>query len=582
MIVYRDQRSRSDPRQILTRLRSLTRRSGTSGPPHDVARGMLIEAGRLEAAVADTVFLQADGTNPLTWKLRRSSVAAGHVLWHTWHANPLGSKTWWARLARCLDDIAEGWLPPEVEVTVPEGYAYYAVYPEMYLEAAKRCHAELGQLEAICLGLRSIGTSLSAAVAAALEELGCAVESVTLRPRGHPFSRYPSLDSELSILLGPRSSAHYLVVDEGPGISGSSFGGTAAMLSGWGVPDSRILLFPSWRTDGTRLQSAAAREHWPRHRQFSVSFEEVWLRSGRFEESFPGDLKDVSAGAWRDEVYRSVDEYPAVQPQHERRKYLLTPTISPAIRKLLRFAGLGEHAKPKVCRAHILAEAGFGTQPELLAHGFLLQQFVPGIPATPGQADNDLVDTTASYLAHLSREHAAEPTVSTSSLREMIAVNVAEGLRNRSSEKLLGSLPTGEWAERVVALDGRMQAHEWIRTASGYLKTDAMDHHDDHFFPGTQDIAWDVAAAALELGLSQARRDRLVGRYRSLSGDWTIARRLHPYAVAYLAFRLGYCTLATTVLGDTADAHRFAQESRRYRGLLENELGTGSSGHWDG
>ena len=31
-------------------------------------------------------------------------------------------------------------------------------------------------------------------------------------------------------------------------------------------------------------------------------------------------------------------------------------------------------------------------------------------------------------------------------------------------------------------LDGRMLPHEWIETSSGFLKTDAVDHFDDHFF----------------------------------------------------------------------------------------------------
>jgi hypothetical protein len=538
---------------------------------------MLIEIGRLEAALLDELFPDQDGTNPITQRLRRLSLASAHLLWHTWNANVSESKAWCAQVAEHLGQLPEEWLPHQVELTVPEGYAHYAVYPEMYLEAARQCHSELGRMEAVCIGLRSIGTSLSAAVASALEEMGCAIESVTLRPRGHPFSRHPDLDPELTTWIRNRSRNHYLLVDEGPGISGSSFAGTAAMLREWGIADQRILLFPSWRSDGTQLKSALARQHWSRHRQFTVSFEELWLSSKTFGASFPGDLEDVSAGRWRTRVYDDENEYPAVQPQHERRKYLLTSTACPTEKKILRFAGLGEPAVSKMRRADELAEAGFAAKPELLAHGFLLQQFVPGIPATPERADEDLLDTAASYLAHLSLKHRTEPTVSNSSVREMIAVNATETFGESFSEKLLDSLPPGEWAECVVALDGRMLPQEWIRTGSGYLKTDAIDHHDDHFFPGCQDIAWDVAAASVELGLGRDGGDRLMERYRALSGDRTIARRVRPYTVAYLAFRLGYSTLAASVLGDSPDARRFSVESRRYRDLLEERLGHGGS-----
>jgi hypothetical protein len=178
----------------------------------------------------------------------------------------------------------------------------------------------------------------------------------------------------------------------------------------------------------------------------------------------------------------------------------------------------------------------------------------------------------ASYLAHLFQHHPAEPTTSESTLQEMLRVNVAEGLKDPGLEKEVTRLPAQAWSERAVALDGRMLAHEWVATRQGYLKVDAMDHHDDHFFPGCQDIAWDVASAAIELGLSRPGRAYLVHRYRSLSGDRTITSRLHVYAAAYLAFRLGYTDLATVALGESEDGKRFAQERQRYRELLCREL----------
>ena len=50
----------------------------------------------------------------------------------------------------------------------------------------------------------------------------------------------------------------------------------------------------------------------------------------------------------------------------------------------------------------------------------------------------------------------------------------------------------------VVAIDGRMLPHEWLETRMAIVKADALDHHDDHFFPGCQDIAWDIAGASVE------------------------------------------------------------------------------------
>jgi hypothetical protein len=139
-----------------------------------------------------------------------------------------------------------------------------------------------------------------------------------------------------------------------------------------------------------------------------------------------------------------------------------------------------------------------------------------------------------------------------------------------------------EWTEHPVSLDGRMQPHEWIRTSAGYLKTDAFDHHDDHFFCGCQDIAWDVAGALLELELNAGSRCWFLERYRSLTGDTSIAARLPHYSRAYLAFRLGYCRLAGSVLGETPDGRRFVRAADRYSKIFRLELTLPAGARRDG
>jgi hypothetical protein len=583
MIVYRDQRYWTDPHRLVTKLRDTAERyAHGSSPPHDVAVGSLIDAGILESAIADTLFPDSDGIHPLTTSLRDATSALGHVLWHSWQGQPAAAKPWWGRLSTILGQLALLELPGSVQASVPEGYAYYAVYPEMYLEAATRYQARYGTGQAICLGLRSIGASLSAVVGAALEELGSPVSSFTLRPRGHPFRRHLRLRADLESVLRACSEAHFLVIDEGPGISGSSLAGAAAMLRSLGVPDHRIVLFPSWETDGSQLRSALAREHWGRHPQFTVSFEDLWLHSGRFGRALPGQLRDISGGRWRQMLYQNPEQYPAVQPQHERRKYLLQPNGLPGTQpRLLSFLGLGESSH-KVERAERLAEAGFTPKPEAVVHGFLVRPFVPGPPASLKDANGRLIERTAQYLAHICREHRAEATVSDADLREMALRNVTEGLGEEWGARLGNKIQSNGWTERAVALDGRMLAHEWIGDSAGYLKIDVVDHHQDHFFPGCQDIAWDVAAAALELDLQGESRHQLVTCYRKLSDDRSITSRIPAYTLFYLAFRLGYATLASEVLGQDQDADRFAAAASRYAGLLCRELSEPPGRLWHG
>jgi hypothetical protein len=586
MIVYRDHRREAEPRTLLEQLRiSVEQLDVKASNFHDATVDAFISAGTLESAMADAIFTEADGIHPLTNAFRAVSVGLGHVLWHCWRAAPDQAERWLSGVVSSLDAVEHHRLPSPLTVTVPEGFAYYAVYPEAYLEAARKCHATLGNASAVCIGLRSIGVTLAGAVAAALEELGRPVRSFTLRPRGHPFSRRPVLEPALEQLIVEDPASCFLLIDEGPGISGSSLAGTAEVLGRLGIPDDRIVLFPSWSTDGAQLRSEQARDHWRRHHQFSVSFEELWIETGRFDQIFPGcRWEELSAGCWRPKLYPHPEHYPAVQPQHERRKYLLHgPPGQGACTKLLSFSGLGGRSGPIVQRAERLAEAGFTPRPEGTAHGFLIRSFVPGTPVGSGKMDEELVETVAGYLAHLSTRHLAEPRPSGDSLRAMVVTNVAEGLGDSWLTPLHGRLPSNfeEWSERPVAPDGRMLAHEWIRTEDGFLKTDAFDHHDDHFFPGYRDIAWDVVGAVLELGLDPGGRRSLVDQYRELSGDRLIRARLPVYALAYLAYRLGYASLATSVLGDSPDGRRFATATERYRKLLRRELTQSAAAGWD-
>lgn len=589
MIVFRDQRVPADPTHLLSAIRlDVSRWANGSPPPHDAAVRLLINMGKLEAALADAIFPEHDGFHPVTRRLRQASCALGHVLWHTWRGQAAEARCWLAQAAATLAHLELQPLPQRVLVVAPEGYAHYAVYPEMYLEAARRCYEILGPFNAVCLGLRSIGTSLSAVVHGALEEQGCKVASYTLRPRGHPFTRRPVVTSQLQMILQAERDAVFLVVDEGPGISGSSLAGTADLLSDLGIEDERIVLFPSWATDGAELRSPDARARWPRHRQFIATFEEVWLNSGRLSQRLPtGRLRDFSAGAWRDELYDDPAAFPPIQPQHERRKYLLESFSGPHSERTSRwltFVGLDSPISAKLARAEQLAAAGFTTAPEMVANGFLVRPFTPGAPVSRQEGvEPELLETMASYLAYISREHPAEPSVTDTSLREMVSTNVAKGLGDRWLSRLDSSLSgsAAGWCERPVALDGRMLPHEWIRTAQGYLKTDAVDHCDDHFFPGCQDIAWDVVAACLEFGLPPDNRRRLIQRYRVLSGDRTIASRLPLHAVTYLAFRLGYATMAAGTLGGTPDGMRFAGAAERYQELLKSELVHAQQDRWD-
>jgi hypothetical protein len=296
------------------------------------------------------------------------------------------------------------------------------------------------------------------------------------------------------------------------------------------VPDERIVLFPSWETDGAHFFSEDARRRWQRHRRYSAHFEELGLFEG---------AHDLSAGAWR--ALRDV--WPAVNPQHERRKYRRDG-------RLFKFAGYGRYGREKLERSRRLQQ--FTIPATGLDRGFLEMPWRDGQPVAPSVA---FLDHAARYMAFLRREFTTGEAADARMLAEMIEVNTGRAWP--------GPLPDAP----AVALDGRMLPHEWIETAGGFIKTDALDHGDDHFFPGPHDIAWDLATFSVEFGGG----DYLVDRYERESGDRRTAARLPFYRMAWLAFRLGYADLAARTLEHSPDGERFRHDRARYAAAIESE-----------
>ena len=413
-------------------------------------------------------------------------------------------------------------LPDCITLRVPEGYAFYSLYPELYRDAAMRFLHQQSPAMCVVVGIRSIGASLSIIVAEAVH----ASLRFTVRPRGHPFHRELRLTEALEQRLRRYvDKAWFLVVDEGPGLSGSSFMSVAAKLEELGVPPERIVLFPSHDPDPASFVSEHARANWRRY----LSYVEPFVP----ERFVPAGARDVSGGAWRE----FGDIWPPVHPQHERRKYLYDG-------RLWKFAGLGQFGRTKLERAKRLEQ--FCPRAHDVSNGFLISDWIEGRQPELSEA---LLDAMARYLAFLRSEFAIDGPLPVKALEEMIAANTGVGVRAPQEGQL-------------VAIDGRMLPHEWLETERGFVKTDALDHHEDHFFPGCQDVAWDIAGAAVEWRFPV---DALADRYLRIQHDPGLESRLSFYMTAYKAYRLGYCQLAIDTLGDDPDGQRFRVLVDRYR-----------------
>jgi hypothetical protein len=476
-----------------------------------------------------------------------------------------------------LDALATGDLPDAIRTKQAEGYAFYTLYPEAFFEAASGL--EGGRWRVI--GIRSIGVGLAAMVAAALGDQA----PITVRPVGHPFQRQLAVSVGLAAEIAGEREARFAIVDEGPGLSGSSFGAVIDWLEEQGIARDRIHAFPSHRGDLGPQASAAHRERWsglPRH---VTDFGDLVLRPAHamqrlaawFSDSLGPPLAlldDLSGGAWRHRVFEDEGTWPASNIQQERRKYLLRTEDGSW---LLRFVGLGPDPARKLERAQTLHAAGFAPEVRAYRHGFLAECWIEDAqPLDRANVDRAvLLDTIGRYLAFRSRHFEARDRRG-ASLGELLAMaryNSEQRLGPKVASRFEAFVPHMAALEakvRRVDTDNRMHRHEWLAAPDGrILKTDALDHSAAHDLVGCQDIAWDVVGASVELGLSEDETRRLAERIGREAGHPVHPELLAFYRPCYLAFHLGAATMAAQALaGCEGEAQRLNRAADRYADLL--------------
>lgn len=576
-------------RTALVRLESLSRRIDR----HALVADCLVEAGELEQGLADRELAVSgqERTSEMTEAAGRLTRAVAELLlpsFRAFGALPAGEavRTATAPIVEALDGLLALELPETITVSVPEGYAYYGLYPETYLRAADLARV-VGPARVI--GIRSIGTSLAAAVAAVL---GPEAAAVSVRPEGHPFSRTVNLSERFGrALLGEDpESARFAVVDEGPGFSGSSFGSVADWLEDHGVAPDAITFFPSHAGNLGSYANGRHRARWERALRCHASFESLFASPGcrwpleHWVEDVTGPaeapIEDLSAGRWREKLFPGGSRWPAVHLQQERRKYLLQAGKRTW---LLKFAGLGRYGQEKLALARRLQSAGLIPPVEALCHGFLVGPWIEGARPLPLVPDVDrlaILDQVARYLSFRTELPAgvARRGAPPEKLFEMARFNTERALGHEMAEAL------DEWRprlrelvrlERPVLTDNRMHLWEWLVTPGGrILKADALDHHASNDLVGAQDLAWDLAGVSVELDLDDKEQSLLREAVARRSRTWTAPLQLAFYTLAYLAFQVGHHTLAAEALEgmDHAEAARMRRAAEAYKARLRKLL----------
>ena len=529
MLVFRDGRRQVSGRALKEGLASHLRPLACASADPELLLDALLRAGELECALADAGVLGRQAAAGITGDLAAAFVS--------------GSPAPVPRLLESLGAIA---VPESLQVSTPEGFAYYALHPLAYAELA--CDLELRADSVAVIGIRSIGTTLSAVVRAALAQRGLHADRITVRPEGHPFDRRTEFDqAQRQWLAGHQGrGSEFLVVDEGPGLSGSSFLSVGEALARHLVPRERITFLTAHNPYVERFKAHNAAQRWAAFRHVAVP--------GWHEPPQP-DALFVGNGEWRRHFCPDNSCWPACWTSMEAPKYL-----SPEGR-LFKFEGYGRFGEARYQRALALADAGFSPPPLGRRNGFVEYPIVGsrGVPVLSASVLNRL----AEYCAF---RRAAFPADRPADLAFMTRLNFQEefGAEPGLDDALLQT-------QFPVICDARMAPGEWLDVGGELLKIDAISHGDDHFYPGPADIAWDLAGAIVEWQMDRATSDYFLDQYRHAAGD-DPRPRLPAYMLAYLAFRFAHGRMAAEAMGGTAEEPRLRADYQRYRALAESRL----------
>src|SRR4029077_18548579 len=530
LLVFREGRRRvSGPDLRLALMAQLEAFGG--GSPREKLVSALLRAGELECGVADEAGAAAHTLAELTDCLAEA-LLSGQLPDH---------------VSKVKNTVSRAPVPEWLNISTAEGFAYYALHPLAYADALAKLPALPENI--VVVGIRSIGTTLSSMSAAAARLRGLQVQRMTVRPDGHPYNRRTRFSPAQTqvIQCGVASGAVFLIVDEGPGLSGSSFLSVAEALEEAGVLRGRITLLCGHEPNVDALCSANAAQRWRRFNCVPISDE------GRKPER--ADVF-IGAGQWRGQLCSSESAWPGSWSNMERLKYV--SSAEKTERRLFKFAGLGHYGDPVLEREEQVAMGGFGPLPRRERDGFVSCPWLDGRPMVADDLSPAVIARLAEYCAFRADVFGlAEGDLGP--LQQMTEHNLAE----------LGfDLPVALKFERPVIADGRMQPHEWILTSTDkMLKTDSGSHGDDHYYPGPTDIAWDLAGAMVEWRMNAEQAGEFLDLYRHGSGD-NASARIADFLRAYTVFRCAFCKMAASALQGTAEQARLDLAAAHYAAFL--------------
>ncbi|MDB6033944.1 MAG: glutamate-semialdehyde -aminomutase-like protein [Verrucomicrobiales bacterium] len=569
MLVYGDPQFTARCGNLRTHLENVLRNAPQGESALNFWRMILIRSGQMEQGVADA---QEEGRMPsVIHQAEHLTDVAAKEFFREWSKTASAQTRDVLRSAKALSVADE----LELRIKVPEGFEFYALFPEQYGAAAmswakQHCRAECKNV--LVVGIRSIGTSLSALVKTVLQSVGWNVRRLTVRPKGHPFQRELMLRADD---LG--DAAFALIVDEGPGISGSSMASVAEALVACGFSKSNLAFFPGHGNGPGHAASEQVREWWRTTPRFLTPLEEMqwsgkslkdllaissqtFFSDGRaFAAEQTLTVQDVTGGGWVSLIFPN-GEQPTVCWPFERLKFRCVAPEGQAV--LWKFSGLGAFlTTPALDPAEEIDRKG--EEPDhwsevqrlqtlATTHGFCCTPWIMGTGSRPVDVNSHTLRSIAHYLFHTAGKPLGEKETveALEGLNHMLLCNSREKLGDEAvqrAERIGHCVRSRTVLVRLELMpacsDGRMAPHEWLRTSDGCLiKTDSTGNLTDHTLVGRQPLLWDIAGVIIEWKLSSDQTVLFEKTLRELGLDW-MHEEINFYLAAFAAFKLGQVVL---------------------------------------
>jgi hypothetical protein len=584
MLVYGDHKFDGQLQTLRRRLSTLVTHALADQENLDLLRMLLIFCGQVEQGVHDSLMqvLPPDEATPFIRQFHQATAHAAEAFYSRAYRQPIALPPplvhTGAALHKVRHMVERLSTVPNVTITVkvPEGFSIYALYPEQYFMAAAQWAADHNHQRsqgAVVVGIRTIGTTLAAVVSTVLRAAGWHVQSLTVRPTGHPYSRQVEISGER---INP--SAFGLIVDEGPGISGSSMAATASALVAAGLDRRNLAFLPGHPHDPGGAGAEAVQAWWRTTPRYVAETNKLTFNGLPLHDALSAILpepvvkvEDFSGGQWRQYVYPDVSAWPALCTAFERIKYRFT--LQSGQQVLFKFLGLASTSPDLTSTAEAAAALlteravqGFAGPVLGVAYGFIAMEWVEGAPLKFDARSPALIDSLGAYIAHVagSPMPANEARMAIERLTEMLYVNTCEALGEQAAT-LMQSYQVVALDQQPAYGDGHLQPYEWLHDKDNHLyKTDSIGHDSDHTLIGRQAVAWDIAGAIVEWRLEDEAIVQLLKAFNAAGGTAIDGPILNFYRAAYLAFRLGQCTLAAAV-HDPYERDRLLRAAAVYR-----------------